>query len=177
MLEKNKELWERCVAFHGHACGGLAVGYQASLYAMELLGVSGRAQDEELVCVTENDACGVDAVQAVLGCTVGKGNLIFRMTGKQAFNFFDRQSGKGVRLLLRATPGLSRQERESWLMHGDFHEMFDVGPARAVLPEKARIFKTCTCAKCGERMAESHAHLQNGEIVCDDCFAPYTRGL
>ena len=63
MLEKNKELWERCVAFHGHACGGLAVGYQASLYAMELLGVSGRAQDEELVCVTENDACGVDAVQ------------------------------------------------------------------------------------------------------------------
>ena len=63
------------------------MGYQASLYAMELLGVSGRAQDEELVCVTENDACGVDAVQAVLGCTVGKGNLIFRMTGKQAFNF------------------------------------------------------------------------------------------
>lgn len=144
---------------------------------MELLGVSGRAQDEELVCVTENDACGVDAVQAVLGCTVGKGNLIFRMTGKQAFTFFDRQSGRGVRLLLRATPGLSRQERESWLMHGDFHEMFDVGPARAALPETARIFKTCTCAKCGERMAESHAHLQNGEIVCDDCFAPYTRGL
>ena len=23
-------LWEDCVAFHGHACGGLTIGYKAS---------------------------------------------------------------------------------------------------------------------------------------------------
>ena len=175
-MEDKKVLWEKCAAFHGHVCPGLTIGYRAALYAAELLELTFSA-DEQVVCVSENDACGCDAIQVILGCSIGKGNLLFHMTGKQAFNFFDRQSGKGVRLLLRATPGLSRQERESWLMHGDFHEMFDVGPARAALPETARIFKTCTCAKCGERMAESHAHLQNGEIVCDDCFAPYTRGL
>ena len=30
-------LWDKCVAFHGHACGGLTIGFQAARYAMELL--------------------------------------------------------------------------------------------------------------------------------------------
>ena len=34
------ELWERCVAFHGHSCGGLAIGFRAALYAAELLGLT-----------------------------------------------------------------------------------------------------------------------------------------
>ena len=25
--------WEKCVAFHGHACGGLTIGYKAACYA------------------------------------------------------------------------------------------------------------------------------------------------
>ena len=29
--------WNDCVAFHGHECGGLTIGYKASLYAIELL--------------------------------------------------------------------------------------------------------------------------------------------
>ena len=33
----HKELWKKCVAFHGHECGGLTIGYQAALYAAELL--------------------------------------------------------------------------------------------------------------------------------------------
>ena len=45
------------------------------------------------------------------------------------------------------------------------------------VPEEARIFKTVTCSVCGERFAESFAHLQNGEIVCSACYRPYTRGL
>ncbi len=170
------DLWEKCVAFHGHACGGLAVGFQASLYAQELLDCA-RAADEEIVCVSENDACGVDAIQVVLGCTVGKGNLIFQMQGKNAFCFYRRDTGKSIRLVLRGTPEKTREERLAWLMHGDYHEMFDVKEAALPVPEKARIFKTYICALCKERVAESHAHLQNGEIVCGACFSAYTRGL
>ena len=33
-------LWERAAAFHGHVCGGLAIGCKASLYAIELLGLT-----------------------------------------------------------------------------------------------------------------------------------------
>ena len=63
--EEKKALWEQCVEFHGHVCGGLTIGYKASLYAMELLRLN-FSQDEEVVCIAENDACGVDAVQVVL---------------------------------------------------------------------------------------------------------------
>ena len=66
-----KELWKKCVAFHGHECGGLTIGYQAALYAAELLGLA-FSGDEQVVCVSENDACGVDAIQVILGCSVGK---------------------------------------------------------------------------------------------------------
>ena len=92
--------WESCVAFHGHSCGGLTIGYKAALYAIELLDIQ-FSDDEQIVCVSENDACGVDAIQAILGCSVGKGNLLFRLRGKQAFSFYNRETGKAVRLVLR----------------------------------------------------------------------------
>ena len=62
ILDENKALWNKAVAFHGHACGGLTIGYKASLYAMELLELT-FSGDEEVVCVAENDACGVDAAR------------------------------------------------------------------------------------------------------------------
>lgn len=176
-MDRNKELWDKCIALHGHACGGLAVGYQASLYAMEQLGISRGAIDEELVCITENDACGVDAVQAMLGCTLGKGNLLIKLRGKQAFSFFDRRSGKSLRLVLRRTPELSRQEREVFLMSGDYHDMFDLMPVRDALPEPAVIFKTCVCSDCGEPMSEKHSRLSNGKLLCEDCYGEYKRWL
>mgnify|MGYP000417609195 CR=1 FL=1 len=56
MLDR-EDLYKKCVEFHGHSCGGLLVGFRAALCAMERFGLDGRAQDEELVCVAENDAC------------------------------------------------------------------------------------------------------------------------
>ena len=47
--------WEKCVAFHGHACGGLTIGYKAACYAAELLELD-FSGDEQLVCISEN-AC------------------------------------------------------------------------------------------------------------------------
>lgn len=93
---ENKNFGKKCVAFHGHECGGLTIGYKAALYALKLLDVSKGdssesqgcvSKDEELVCIAENDACGIDAIQVILGCSVGKGNLLFHMRGKQAFSF------------------------------------------------------------------------------------------
>ena len=80
--------WNDCAAFHGHECGGLTIGYKASLYAIELLKLEFSA-DEQVVCISENDACGVDAIQVMLGCSVGKGNLLFHMRGKSAYSFHD----------------------------------------------------------------------------------------
>lgn len=62
----NQELWKICVEFHGHECPGLAIGFRACEIAMEKLNLK-FSKDEEIVCVTENDACGVDAVQVITG--------------------------------------------------------------------------------------------------------------
>ena len=70
----DRELWNQCVEFHGHECPGLAIGFRASEIAMERMGLS-FSEDEEIVCITENNACGVDAVQWITSCTVGKGNF------------------------------------------------------------------------------------------------------
>ena len=109
MSDKN-ELWQKCAAFHGHVCPGLTIGFRAALYAIDLLELT-FSEDEKTVCVSENDACGCDAIQVVLGCSVGKGNLLFHMTGKQAFSFYNRKTGKSVRLVLNhANREMSRPE-------------------------------------------------------------------
>lgn len=170
-----KEAWEKCVAFHGHECGGLTIGWQAARYAAQLLDLS-FSGDEEVVCIAENDACGVDAIQVLLGCSVGKGNLLFRLRGKQAFSFYNRKTGKAVRLVLKPAPaGLSREESFQLYQSREPEEMFEVKPVPGPVPERARLFQNVTCARCGEQLSEQMARLQGGDILCLDCWSRYDR--
>jgi formylmethanofuran dehydrogenase subunit E len=174
--EKDRELWEKAAAFHGHICPGLTIGYKAALYARDLLELA-FSEDEEVVCVTETDACGVDAISVALGCTVGKGNLLFRLRGKQAFSFFNRKTGKSVRLVLRNTPrrDRSREEVQREMMNTPQEALFDVKAPSFALPEMARIFTSFVCEICGENTAENHIRLQQEKKVCLDCFSVYSR--
>ncbi len=172
----NQELWKKAVAFHGHACPGLAIGVKASEAAVLKLGI-GQSEDEEIVCVTENDACGVDAVQAILSCTIGKGNLLYRGTGKQAFSFFNRTTGEKVRMCMK--PKNHEMDREAYmyyLLDAPVEKIFEFSVPDFNLPEKARIFSTIYCDICGEGAPEHKMHLQEGKKVCEDCFKPYNRG-
>lgn len=172
----NKQnLWDACVAFHGHACGGLTIGYKAALYAMELLHLT-RSEDEAVVCITENDACGVDAIQVILGCSAGKGNLLFHLRGKQAFSFYERNSGRSVRLVLRALPEFpDRESKFQYLQNAPVADLFDVKEAVLPLPEPARLFASQPCSRCGELTAESMLRLEQGKPVCLDCYHTYSR--
>lgn len=180
-MDENKQLWQKAADFHGHVCGGLTIGYKAALYAIELLGIEMVdgvcSKDEEIVCITENDACGVDAIQAILSCTVGKGNLLFHMRGKQAFSFYNRKTGKAVRLVLRPTPAeyQTKEERFRYLQDAAPASLFDVKPAVLSLPEKARLFQSLPCDGCGEVTAEHLLRLENGKKLCLDCFRAYNR--
>lgn len=167
--------WQDCVAFHGHECGGLTIGYKASLYAIELLNLEFSA-DEQVVCITENDACGVDAIQVMLGCSVGKGNLLFRMRGKQAFSFYNRKNGKSVRLVLKPKPdGMSKQQSFNYYQSSKPEEMFDVKETTISLPEKARLFDSYTCECCGESAGANWIRLVDGKKLCTDCYKAYDR--
>ena len=175
MSEMEQNDWEKCVAFHGHECGGLTIGYKAALYAIELLELK-FSDDEQVVCIAENDACGVDAIQVILGCSVGKGNLLFRMRGKPAFSFYNRKSGKSARLVLKKRPeGMSREESFHYYQSLEPAEMFEVKEAMAVVPERACIFRSLECEECGEATAENMLRLENGRKLCLDCFHAYSR--
>lgn len=190
--------------FHGHICPGLTIGYIAAKTGIEEL-CADRDIDEELVTIVENDACGVDAVQVITGCTIGKGNLIFKDYGKQAFTFICRGSGKAVRVLLKPDFNIQTLDPEldnlrPKVMSGTATEaeelefrkrmnniselmretpvekMFDIKHINVEIPHKARIFNSVKCSKCGEMFAESRARMQNGEAVCISCYDEYTRG-
>ena len=154
--------WQDCVAFHGHECGGLTIGYKASLYAIDLLHLS-FSDDEQVVCIAENDACGVDGIQVMLGCSVGKGNLLFHMRGKQAFSFYNRKTGEAVRLVLKPRPeGMTKAESFAYYQACRPEEMFEVKETSIELPEKARMFDSYVCASCGESTGANWVRFVDG---------------
>ncbi len=165
--------WQDCVNFHGHECGGLTIGYKASLYAIELLALEFSA-DEQVVCISENDACGVDAIQVMLGCSIGKGNLLFHMRGKSAYSFYNRKTGKSVRLVLKPVD-ITKEESFSYYQVCRPEEMFDVKETAILLPEKARLFDSYVCDCCGEVTGANWIRLAAGKKLCLDCYETYNR--
>ena len=170
-----KELWERVVDFHGHTCPGLMIGFRAALYAAELLDLE-FAEDEEIVCVAENDSCSVDAMQSILGCTVGKGNLLFRMRGKQAFSIYDRKTGESVRLVQKSDPGpMTRAEKFEYYKDCPVEDMFEVKKTTIPVPEGAKHFDSYVCECCGEVTGANWIRILDGKMVCLDCWDEYDR--
>ena len=167
-------LWEKCIAFHGHECGGLLIGFKAALYAIDLLGI-GFSSDEQLVCISENDACGVDAIQVILGCSVGKGNLLLHIKGKQAYSFYNRTNGKSVRLVLREIQRQDGASKLDYMKDIPANQLFDAKETTETLPEGARIFNSYPCSNCGEMTAEHMLHLSGDQKLCPDCYIPYKR--
>ncbi len=189
--------WEKAVDFHGHICPGLAIGYRAAMEAMRRLKQE-RAGDEEVVAIVETDACGVDAVQVITGCTFGKGNFFFRDVGKQAFSFGVRGKEEGVRIVLKhgvmeklaapewkalrekvfgktATAGEQNQFQEfhkeltDKILNEPLENIMEVNAMQMDFPPHARIFETVECAFCGEGVMEPRAGLKQSKPACCDC--------
>ena len=129
-----------------------------------------------MVCISENDACGVDAIQVMLGCSIGKGNLLFHMTGKQAFSFYNRETGQSVRLLLKPKPaGMTPEESARYYFDHDCHELFTAMPTRLPLPTPAKIFDSYDCEGCGEKTGANWIRIVGGKKLCLDCCGRYNR--
>ncbi len=174
-VNTERKYWDKIVDFHGHSCGGLAIGFKAALYAMELLDLD-FSEDEQVVCVSENDACGVDAIQVLLGCSIGKGNLLFHITGKQAFNFYCRKTNQSVRMILLERPeNMSKEESFKYIMNKEPKELFEVKEVKINLPSEATIFYSYACSKCGEITGANWIRIQDDKKYCIDCYDEYDR--
>ncbi|MCR3922347.1 MAG: FmdE family protein [Firmicutes bacterium] len=197
----DKTLWQNVVAFHGHSCFGLAIGYHVATAALQTLSTL-RDIDEEMIAIVENDNCSVDAIQFITGCTIGKGNLILRDYGKVVYTFYLRKKKKGIRITVAgpdmsdypevaalkekiAEGGASTAEKALHAQKSEeaiFHYLSK--PTEAVckisepvwdLPEKARRFPTLTCNYCGEAVMEPRARIKGGKISCIPCADAYSR--
>jgi len=192
---KKSMSYEDAVAFHGHSCPGLAIGYRAAEVGLrELYG--SRSVDEELVAIVENDACGVDAVQWMTGCTFGKGNLVFRDYGKMAFSFFNRKTEKGIRvyvdssafyaedddrfLELKANRNRTAEENEEMadmmkkrskrVLELPEKEFIRIDEPQEKMPSKARLFDSIHCHRCGEKAMETRSYKHEEQYYCTPCF-------
>ena len=83
---KESKTWEECAQFHGHECGGLALGYQLSRYAIELLNIM-FDEDEKVVCIAEAQGCPLDGIHVMLRCDEGKNELQTRKYKVARFQF------------------------------------------------------------------------------------------
>lgn len=186
---------DRCIAFHGHSCPGLAIGIRASEFCLQRIGHNDRI---DVMAVCETDMCGVDAIQFLTGCTFGKGNLIHRDYGKTAFSFYNRDTGQGWRIVLksdamgpaypesrdlmkRSVDGESTPEQDVRLdelrtlmqkhvLSIPLEDLFHVDRPRDLQPRPAKILDTLTCAACGEPVMESRIRLFDGRTLCIPCF-------
>lgn len=169
------EKWEKASAFHGHKCGGLAIGFKAVEALLQHIPTDA-ADDEQIVCITENDACGVDAIQALLGCTIGKGNLIYKPLGKMAFSFYFRESGETLRLYFKGlSEDIPHDQWMDYILDSPAEELFAYSQPMFELPERARIFRSEACSECGEKAREDRIRLKDGKPICLSCFKEYDR--
>ena len=166
--------YDEIIQFHGHECPGLAIGYRMAIAAMESL-ESLRAEDEELVAIVENDACGVDALQCVTGCTFGKGNLLFRDYGKQVYTIYCRSTRSGVRVHFhgKGIPADLKEDRSAlakWILSASNDSILSVTQTSIPEPEPARIRKSIACAFCGESVMESRIKQLHEKPACIPCY-------
>jgi len=189
--------FDEVVGFHGHSCPGLALGYRVAGTALREMKREAISEDEELVAIVENNSCAVDAIQVMTGCTFGKGNLIFRDYGKQAYTFLRRPSGEAIRISIDfAAPQETEEEKEMWkryfqgdrspevlkavhnrkakktkaILDASEDELLKVIRVSVPLPSEEKLYQSISCAVCGEKVAEPRARLKDGKTVCIPCF-------
>ncbi len=133
MIDLNS-LWTQAVSLHGCECPALAVGVRAVAYVMEKFELPQHGP-YPVVCTAESFCCGIDAVQALLGCTTGNAKLRIQNKKRMAFRFCNCKTQRSVSLQLvaqlKAGPDLTQQ-----VLAAPIHELFairilDETPTRA----------------------------------------------
>jgi len=194
MLDIPEDL-ARCMAFHGHICPGLVYGYLVAKEAMKLMNLE-RATDEEIVAICDNDSCAVDALQVLLGTSTGKGNLIIRDFGKNAYTVLSRSGRKSYRFVRKVryeyhgkekstfdrldaaiTNGMASEDDRRYikrlkvedLLGRYFDEIFTTTEVPFDEPLYAPLERSEPCAMCGEMTMASKMVGVNDGRVCIPC--------
>jgi len=196
MIFQLPEDLKKCIEFHGHLCPGLIYGYMVAKKAMDLLQLN-RSRDEEVVAISENDSCAVDALQILLGTSIGKGNLILKDYGKNVYTIFNRQNKRAYRFsrkkhyqyrgqpagefdqldaaISSGTATEKDKQRHKMLKSNDllnrpFDDIFFTEKVDYIMPPYAPLARSESCAVCGEMtMSTKMVETENGRHLCIPC--------
>ena len=185
-----------CVEFHGHVCPGLIYGYRVAKEAIRLMNLR-RAIDEEVVAICENDSCAVDALQVLLGTVAGKGNLIVKNFGKNAYTVLNRSKRQAYRFSRKTRYDYTGKNKSTFnrleeavangtaseddrrdlkrlkvndLLARSFEEIFTTTEVPFDEPLYAQLAPSEPCAICGEMtMAAKMVKLGDGRQACVPC--------
>ncbi len=197
------EEFESAMAFHGHKCPAMPLGYRAAEAAMRVLGVE-RSKDKELFVIAETGkghaaGCFLDGIMSATGCTYGKSNIEKRYYNKMAFTLIDVQGGCSVRVRLKDdffgnmlnSPfvaqrklGVAPQDVSAEITDPLVNKVLSM-PEETFLEignkqpyefkKSAGCFDTALCSKCGERVFVNKLTKVDSELVCIPCQEPASK--
>ncbi len=204
LSDAEKEFLYSALNIHGHACGGMPMGYIAGLAAMKALGMDGRERNMDSIAVVyagngHAAGCFVDGVQFSTGCTFGKGIMKKEPKGKWEFMLIRRDSGQAVKVRIKneildsafAAPfiteyrmkGVNPTDIPEEIAAPGFKRLFGLcfddvveveGPFPVKLPKGRPCFNRVNCVVCGATVAENYIQTEDARPVCPDCAA-YSR--
>ena len=188
--------FKRVVDFHGHACPDLVIGGKFCEYAHSLLAKAG-TPDRSLSIVAENSTSALDAIQVLLGATMGNQRLRIMDHGKHVYTLIATGADLALRFALKPQTFDDAEEyqrlavsmaknrldmddvvkfqylldhRVAFLLSRKPEELYTVQPV-APFPshaETASIYRQC--AACGEQVLSSHAVEYDRKVYCTPCF-------
>lgn len=194
-----KDYWELGLKLHGHKCPAMPMGLRAGAAAMNKLGIdrTGDSAWLALVELGENHCatCFADGVQAITGCTFGKGNIQRTHKGKWGLTLINKKSKKAVRVYPKAE-AMGKNKETSFFKD---YRMKGVPPTQVpeevVMPlfegvmkapedallivsevfdydykEPAHTFDSFVCEQCGEMTVLKYGRIsKDGKKICQDC--------
>jgi formylmethanofuran dehydrogenase subunit E len=187
---------KRVADFHGHICPELALGGKFCEFVQSLL-EEGTLTDSGLSIISENTTSALDAIQVLLGVTIGNQRLMVMDYGKHNYTLFSRQHIRGWKLKLKShyyhdedsyhsleEKIVNKQAlfedvvRFQQLMDARVRQILELSPkelfsieevdAKTRPRESVSIYLSCSI--CGEQVLASRSIENRKRIYCVPCF-------
>lgn len=192
----------RVVNFHGHMCPDLILGGKVCEYAKKIL-----EKNEEykngLSVIAENCTSALDAIQVLLGTTIGNYRLKVVDYGKHNYVILYDKGRKGFKLSLKIPDYQNEDEyrrlaekvdnnlatlnevlqfqkfmddRSRYLLSLSPEDIFDVEYTGPIDPFSEKADQYMTCCKCGQLVLKTRAVEHQQKDYCMPCFQRINTG-
>jgi formylmethanofuran dehydrogenase subunit E len=187
---------KRVIDFHGHICPELAIGGKFCEFVQNQV-KKGGIPETGLTVVSENTTSALDAIQVLLGTTIGNQRLLVLDYGKHSYSLFCKDHDHGWKLRMKpqiygdevkynAIEEKILQEQATLEDLLNFQRLLDTRIQRLIMLTPEELFSIeeidggsrpeeisgtyRICTLCGEQVLASRSIENGGSIYCLPCF-------